>query len=317
MRENEVEHRRVDEGKLSRAADGAARTKRALFIEPARDNAPRFDAFDSMRKSEGVREFFLDEFPDLLGVQNELIHSEFTFAIDARMGRIARLMPWVRRLVCSVTPRDAEEHLFIEDEILALSRCGNMKPGVHADRIYRTRLDAIATENAAKLVDDENLRIALVTVARIVRLVFGRLDMNALRGADGAAAEASHASGRTILTLSQAVHAAKTLRIFAPLLGIQNRGGLGLVFGSEGVFDEALKRHREAGCHRGHIDLRRDSALRLLEDFDRDSHGSAFHEKEDEEAGEGDIRERDRDDAFPAHIHDLIEAEARERPPDK
>src|SRR5690554_2781201 len=273
MREDEIKHRRVDERKLRRPADCPARPKRALFIEPARQHTPRLDALNPMRKPERVWEFLLDEFPNLLGAESELDHSDFTLSVDPRMGGIARLMARVRALKGSVFARDAEEHLFIEDKILTLSGGRHVDPCVHADGVHGARLDAISAEDAAELVDHKDFGEALVAIARIVRLVFRGLDMDALRRADGAAAEAGDAAGRAIVALRKPVHSAEAIGIFSRLLRVHQRRRLGLILWPERIFDEALKGHRYPRGNGGHIDLRREGAFRLLEHFDSYSHG--------------------------------------------
>src|SRR5690606_23082059 len=92
------------------------------------------------------------------------------------------------------------------------------------DGVARARLDAEATEDAAELVDHELDRVALGAAALVALGVFARLDIDALRGARGRAAEARDAARAPVIADGEAMHAAEALRVRTLLLRVADRG---------------------------------------------------------------------------------------------
>src|SRR5215472_14257644 len=78
------------------------------------------------------------------------------------------------------------------------------------DRIGRTGFDAVATKDAAVVVNVVNLCVTFSTADAIGLSVIGRLDVNAVRRARRRAQEAGYALFQAILVALQDVHAAKT-----------------------------------------------------------------------------------------------------------
>src|SRR6478735_1714209 len=148
--------------------------------------------------------------------------SSVLLAVEPRVRALAGLVPRVRRKVRAVPTREAHQHVLLEDELLAGVIGRGVDAGVHANGVTRARLDAEAAEDAAQLVDHEAQREALVAAARIAFRVLARFDMDALRRARGRATQTSDAARRTVVTLSEPVHAARSRRVRALLLGIRD-----------------------------------------------------------------------------------------------
>src|SRR5512141_2760375 len=98
-----------------------------------------------------------------------------------------------------------------------------MHPRVHADGVTGARLDAESAGHAAKLVDHESLREALVAAPPIAYGILPGLDGDALGWTSGRAAEAGNAAERAIGTTRQAVQSPKTGRVWAPLFRVRDR----------------------------------------------------------------------------------------------
>src|ERR1700722_1212888 len=97
-----------------------------------------------------------------------------------------------------------------------------MLAGVHADGIARTRLDAVPTKDAAKLVDHEADRIAFVPVTLVPLGILAGVDVDALRGARGRATQAGHAPHAPVGTGRQTVNSPETVGIRPFLLRIRD-----------------------------------------------------------------------------------------------
>src|SRR5678816_795414 len=100
---------------------------------------------------------------------------------EAGVALVARLVARVDRLERAVSRREAEEQIFLVDELLARIVRRRVGAGVHADGVTRARLDAVAAEDATELVDDEAHRVALVAVALVALRILARFDVDALR----------------------------------------------------------------------------------------------------------------------------------------
>ncbi len=142
-----------------------------------------------------------------------------------------------------------------------------MNAGVHPNGVAWTSLNAVTTEDASQFVDDECFWIALVAVARVINIVLSRFDINALRRARCAAAEASYAARRSVIAMREPMHAAETLRIDALLLRIAHRGYLLLALGTKRVLEEPLHCHAKALSDLWHVALLRDGPLGLVNKF--------------------------------------------------
>src|SRR4051812_30009509 len=118
------------------------------------------------------------------------------FTGDAGVRRVAGLVAGVFGRLRAVAPPEAHEQILLEDELLARVVGGGVDARVHADGVARAGFDAEAAEDAAELVDDEALREALVTPARIPFGVLAHFDVDALGRARRRAAEARDATGR-------------------------------------------------------------------------------------------------------------------------
>src|SRR5690606_25233375 len=98
---------------------------------------------------------------------------------------------------------------------------------IHADGVLRARLHAQAADDAAQLIDHEAGRVLLddlALVGRVGRLVLTRLDVDALRRADGRAHVAGHAARLAVLARDQPVQAAVARRLDHLLFGVLHRG---------------------------------------------------------------------------------------------
>src|SRR5882724_5111436 len=120
-------------------------------------------------------------------------------AVDAGVRGIARLVTRVGRLTRSVAPRGRHQEIFLEDELIARIVGRRVVAGVHANGVARAGLDAESAEDAAKLVDDERPRKALVAAPLVALRILGRLNADALRGTSRRAAEARDAARRSVV----------------------------------------------------------------------------------------------------------------------
>jgi hypothetical protein len=102
----------------------------------------------------------------------------------------------------------------------------------------------------------EHRWVALVAVARVVGLVLGGLDVDALRRARRAAAKARHAARRAVGALRETVDAAEALRVFDLLFRVFNRVDVLLGLRPESVLEEAAHRKPEAFGDLGEIHVR-------------------------------------------------------------
>ena len=82
------------------------------------------------------------------------------------------------------------------------------------NRIRRARFDAIATENATRIVDVVNLGITFAGRNAIRVGIFGGFDVNAVRGARGSAQKASDALFVSVLIALQDVNSS-VARLYA------------------------------------------------------------------------------------------------------
>src|SRR5580704_5404500 len=132
-----------------------------------------------------------------------------------------------------------------------------MRARVHSNRVARTRLDAVAAEDAPKLVDHEFHGVTLVTSSLVPLGVLPGVDEDALRGARRGTAQARDAPRAPVVALSEPVHPAKAVRVRALLLGVADGAdafveALGHGVGSLGakhlsrVAEEVLHRHADA-----------------------------------------------------------------------
>jgi hypothetical protein len=98
-----------------------------------------------------------------------------------------------------------------------------MHASVHTNGITRTSFDAVPAEDATEFVDDEALRVLLVTFTLLVSGIISGLNVNALRRTSRRATEAGHTTWRPIRTLCQTMDTSKTLRVGAFLFRIADR----------------------------------------------------------------------------------------------
>ena len=99
---------------------------------------------------------------------------------DTRVSLFAPFDSPVLRLVITHATGDRKEQILLVDELVARIVGRRMHSAVHPDSVAGTRFYTKSAEDAAQLVDDEPLRVLLITLALLVSLVVARLDMNAL-----------------------------------------------------------------------------------------------------------------------------------------
>jgi len=100
------------------------------------------------------------------------------------------------------------------------------------DRIGRTRLDTIAAENAAVVIDVVYLGITFCAANPMLGSILGCLNVDAVRRARRGTQETGDAFFEAILVALQYVYAAIALLQFSPL---QRPGAIGIVFNLGGL----------------------------------------------------------------------------------
>src|SRR5262245_40552897 len=88
--------------------------------------------------------------------------STVVLAIQTGMGWVARLVPGIGRFARAVATGEFDHEVAIVNELIARIVSHRVHARVHADRVARTSLDAIAAKHAAELVDDEHFGKTLV-----------------------------------------------------------------------------------------------------------------------------------------------------------
>src|SRR5579864_2359776 len=114
-----------------------------------------------------------------------------------------------------------------------------------SDGVGGTRLDAIAAENAAGIVDVVDLGVAVGVGDAIVGGVFRGFDVNAIRGARGGAKKTGDAFFEAVLVAMKHVNAAITRLKMHRFGGIIFRGGL-LEHGDERHLEALVENHESA-----------------------------------------------------------------------
>ena len=141
--------------------------------------------------------------------------------VDAGVGRVARLVARVLGLASSRRAPRRHEQVLLEDELLARVVGRGVHAGVHADGVAGARLDAVAAEDAAQLVDHERARgSARSRGAGRPRGYSAGVDVDALRGARREQHRQATQRGEPSSRMREAVHAAEALRVGALLLGV-------------------------------------------------------------------------------------------------
>ena len=102
-----------------------------------------------------------------------------------------------------------QHHLLAVHQIGGVEGC-ELKSVAVRDRVSRTRLDTVSAENAAVVVDVVDLGIALGAADAVLRSIFGRFDINAVRRARRRAQEAGDAFLEPVFVALQHVRAAET-----------------------------------------------------------------------------------------------------------
>src|SRR5580698_3058689 len=134
-------------------------------------------------------------------------------ACHAGKAGLPRLVAGIGRLEGPFAALERQEKVPVVNELIARVVRDRMHPGIHSDRVTRTRLDAVAAEDAAKLVNDEPHGVPLVATALVSGRIFASVYENALSRTRGRTTEAGHAAHAAVLARREPMNATKTLGI--------------------------------------------------------------------------------------------------------